>query len=51
MKNLFHILKQYLKNENIQKYSYRLNETYVLLMQNGIYLKEIKFDTEIAAYL
>ena len=34
-----------------KKYSYRLNETYVLLMQNGIYLKEIKFDTEIAAYL
>ena len=39
------------EDENIQKYSYRLNETYVLLMQNGIYLKEIKFDTEIAAYL
>ena len=39
------------EDENIQKYSYRLNETYVLLMQNGIYLKGIKFDTEIAAYL
>ena len=43
--------KTIFENENIQKYSYRLNETYVLLMQNGIYLKEIKFDTEIAAYL
>lgn len=43
--------KTIFENENIKKYSYRLNETYVLLMQNGIYLKEIKFDTEIAAYL
>ena len=43
--------KTIFENENIQKYSYRLNETCVLLMQNGIYLKEIKFDTEIAAYL
>lgn len=43
--------KTIFENENIQKYSYRLNETYVLLMQNGIYLKGIKFDTEIAAYL
>ena len=43
--------KTIFENENIQKYSYRLNEAYVLLMQNGIYLKEIKFDTEIAAYL
>lgn len=43
--------KNIFENENIQKYSYRLNETYVLLMQNGIYLKGIKFDTEIAAYL
>ena len=43
--------KAIFENENIQKYSYRLNETYVLLMQNGIYLKGIKFDTEIAAYL
>ena len=43
--------KTVFENENIQKYSYRLNETYVLLMQNGIYLKGIKFDTEIAAYL
>lgn len=43
--------KTIFENENIQKYSYRLNVTYVLLMQNGIYLKEIKFDTEIAAYL
>lgn len=43
--------KTIFENENIQKYSYRLNETYVLLMQNGIYLKGNKFDTEIAAYL
>ena len=43
--------KTIFENENIQKYSYRLNETYVLLMQNGICLKGIKFDTEIAAYL
>lgn len=43
--------KTIFENENIQKYSYSLNETYVLLMQNGIYLKGIKFDTEIAAYL
>ena len=43
--------KTIFENENIQKYSYRLNEIYVLLMQNGIYLKGIKFDTEIAAYL
>ena len=43
--------KTIFENENIQKYSYRLNETYVLLMQNGIYLKGIKFDNEIAAYL
>lgn len=43
--------KTIFENENIQKYSYRLNEIYVLLIQNGIYLKGIKFDTEIAAYL
>ncbi len=43
--------KTIFENENIQKYSYRLNETYVLSMQNGICLKGIKFDTEIAAYL
>ena len=43
--------KTIFENENIQKYSYRLNETYVLLMQNGRYLKGIKFDTESAADL
>ncbi len=43
--------KNIFENENIQKYSYHLNEIYVLLMQNGICLKGIKFDTEIAAYL
>ncbi len=43
--------KEVFENETIQKYSYQMNEAYVLLMQNGIMLKGIKFDTEIAAYL
>ena len=50
-KEFISYFKTVFENENIQKYSYRLKETYVLLMQNGIYLKGIKFDTEIAAYL
>ena len=50
-KEFISYFKTVFENENIQKYSYRLKETYVLLMQNGIYLKGIKFDAEIAAYL
>lgn len=43
--------KEILENENIKKYSYGLNEMYVILEQNGILLKEIEFDAEIAAYI
>lgn len=43
--------KTIFENENIQKYSYQMNEIYVLLHQIGIALKAIKFDAEIAAYI
>ncbi len=43
--------KEILENENIKKYSYGLNEMYVILEQNGILLKGIEFDAEIAAYI
>ena len=43
--------KEILENENIKKYSYGLNEKYVILEQNGILLKGIEFDAEIAAYI
>lgn len=43
--------KETLENENIKKYSYGLNEMYVILEQNGILLKGIEFDAEIAAYI
>ena len=43
--------KEILENENIKKYIYGLNEMYVILEQNGILLKGIEFDAEIAAYI
>lgn len=43
--------KEIFENETILKYSFCLNEIYVLLYQIGIELKGIKFDAEIAAYL
>ncbi len=39
------------EDEKIKKYSYHINENYVILKQNGISLKGIKFDAEIAAYI
>ena len=44
-------VKSIMENENIKKYSYGLNEMYVILEQNGILLKGIEFDAEIAAYI
>ena len=48
IENVNEIVEQ---NENIKKYSYGLNEMYVILEQNGILLKGIEFDAEIAAYI
>ncbi len=43
--------KEIFEDENIKKYSYHLNEIYVILKQNGISIKGVKFDAEIAAYI
>ncbi len=43
-------LKEIFENENIAKIGYNLSEDYVLLKQNGISTKCIKYDVEIAGY-
>lgn len=43
-------LKALFENEKIQKIGFNLSKDYVLLRQNGIKLKNIKYDIEVAAY-
>lgn len=44
-------LKEIFENEKISKIGIGLSKIYILLMQEGIELKGIKFDCEIAAYI
>ncbi len=43
-------LKEVFENEHIDKIGYNLSEDYVLLRQNGIRTKSIKYDIEVAGY-
>ena len=43
-------LKEIFENEQIDKIGYNLSEDYVLLKQNGISTKSIKYDVEVAGY-
>ncbi len=43
-------LKEIFENEKIEKIGYKLSEDYVLLRQNGIKTKSIKYDIEVAGY-
>ena len=43
-------LKEIFENEKIEKIGYNLSEDYVLLRENGIKTKNIKYDVEVAAY-
>ena len=45
------ILKSIFENETIEKYGHEMNYTYILLRQNGIIPKNMKFDTAVAAYI
>ena len=44
-------LKEIFENEKISKIGIDLSKTYILLKQEGIHLKGIKFDSNIAAYI
>ena len=44
-------IKRIFEDENIEKYGHEMNYTYVLLRQNGINPKNLKFDTSVAAYI
>ena len=43
-------LKEIFENEKIEKIGYNISEDYVLLRQNGIKIKSIKYDIEVAGY-
>lgn len=43
-------LKKIFENDKIEKIGYKLSEDYVLLRQNGIKIKNIKYDIEVAEY-
>ncbi len=43
-------LKSLFENDKIEKIGYNLSEDYVLLRQNGIKMKSIKYDIEVAGY-
>lgn len=43
-------LKEIFENEKIEKIGFNLSEDYVLLRQNGIKTKSIKYDIEVACY-
>ncbi len=43
-------LKEIFENEKIDKIGYNLSEDYVLLRENGIRTKSIKYDIEVAGY-
>ena len=43
-------LKEIFENEKIDKIGYNLSEDYVLLRQNGIKTKKVKYDIEVATY-
>ena len=45
------ILKEIFEDETIEKYGHEMNYTYILLKQNGITAKNMKFDTAVAAYI
>ena len=45
------ILKGIFEDENIEKYGHEMNYTYILLKQNGITPKNMRFDTAVAAYI
>ncbi len=49
--NTIQILKQIFENEEISKIGIDLSKTYILLKQEGINLKGIKYDISIAAYI
>ena len=44
-------LKRFFEDETIEKYGHEMNNNYILLKQNGITPKNMKFDTEVAAYI
>ena len=44
-------LKEIFENEEIEKVGHELNYTYILLKQNDITMKNIKFDIAVAAYI
>ncbi len=52
--NLDNFLKEFkplFENEKIEKYGFSMNEDYVFLMENDVYLNNIVYDAEIAGYV
>ncbi|MBU5228349.1 DNA polymerase I [Clostridium senegalense] len=45
------VLKEFFENEKIEKVSHNVKNFYKVLQKDGIELKSLEFDTEIAAYL
>lgn len=45
------VLKEFFENEKIEKVSHNVKNLYKVLQKDGIELKSLEFDTEIAAYL
>ena len=43
--------KEIFESDEIKKVSYKLKEDYVILIENGIDMKRLSFDIEVAAYL
>ena len=47
----FEFLKDIFEDEEIEKFGHEMNYTYILLKQNNITMKNMKFDTSVAAYI
>ena len=49
--DFYKYLKLIFEDNNIEKYGYKLTQSYILLRQNNIIPTNLKFDVEVAAYI
>ena len=48
--NFINQFKEVIEDKSIEKWSFSMNEDYVMLMENNVHLSNITFDAEIAGY-
>ena len=50
LENFLQQFKEVIEDKSIEKWSFSMNEDYVLLMENNVHLSNITYDAEIAGY-